>query len=84
MPAEKNQEGSSHVEGWIKDALGLGLGGVALMMLYVLHREALTAFRTEMITERDRNDRNLLRLWEQIGKLTAGFDEAKCRYKEEK
>lgn len=54
---------------------GFTLAGVILL----LHREALKAFREEMVSERKRNDDNLVRFWDKLDGLRDSVEEAKCR-----
>ena len=71
------------MEPWIGTALQYGMGSVALIMLYVLHREALSRFSQEMNLERKRNDENLTRFFGKLDELTDALQLAKCRYEGE-
>ena len=59
--------------------INLGGLGAAVALLYKLHVQALSAFREEMKTERDRNDGNLARLFLKYDDLKTAVDAARCR-----
>ena len=61
------------ITGGLINAGGLGL---AVAILYVLHRDSLKAFREEMKSERERNDRNLEKFFDKLDKIAVA---AVCR-----
>lgn len=63
----------------IEKVLSLGLGGVAIVVMFLINRDILARFAVEMKAERDRNDANLVRFFDAVDKLAASIDAGKCK-----